>query len=489
MVPFCAILYAVNVGQKSILLIQGKERFANRQITRVNKVKKQKAVHALPTPDELRAALKKTTSSDAYQIIRALFDDNTFVETSAYVKRTFSPYAESDMDSEFEGVITGYGAIDGNLVCAFVQDASRMKGAIDANHAKKIESLYRLALTKSAPVIGVFASSGAMVQDGISSLSAYAKIMKIVTEASDEIPQIAYIYGNCIGTCAGIASCFDFVIANNDAKFYVNNPEIGGALAGNDCACYRGDHSQCLGYIRSLINYLPLSMEDTIETADDMNRRLGNIDWRGDANILLGQVCDGGQFLPLYTDTDDGVVVALSSVAGVRTGFVAVSHMKDNGKLNTSAIRKITEFLNICEAYHIPVVTLNDSQGISTEVTPLDIRDLAFAYAGLTVPAVTVICGHAIGAAYVLLGSKALGTDLVYSISDAEIGPMSAAASVAFCWNDQITTSTSREELEARWRETVSTPLQAASTGEIDDIIDVTELRAYIASALLMLSC
>ena len=181
---------------------------------------------SLPTAQQLRDSLRASESHEARKQISMLFDADTFVEIGAYTKRGFSDYLATEKTNEFEGVICGYGAIDGKLVFAFVEDAERMGGAIDERHAKKITDLYNMAISNGAPVIGVFNSNGTDIFEGTAGLAAYGRIMSSITRASGVIPQIAYVAGNCIGTCAAIASMFDIVVKNDSASLYVNSPVL-----------------------------------------------------------------------------------------------------------------------------------------------------------------------------------------------------------------------------------------------------------------------
>lgn len=438
----------------------------------------------LPTAEELREQLQATAGSPARQIISRLFDDNTFVEISAYVKRAFCRYAETDQSAEWEGVIIGYGSLRGNLVFAFVQDPSRMKGAIDARHADKICRICSLARKQSAPLIGVFASDGADVAGGVDSLAAYARIIRAVKDLRHSVPTVAYVYGNCAGCAAVAASSFDLTVCDSAAHYYVANPEIGGHEIGETSVCYRGDTDACVSFIRSLTGFIC----ETTAADDDLNRRLALSDWGGDARTLIADIADQGQWWELNANTAPVAVTALTVIGGVRCGIVGTSYSVEHGRISTLAARKIAAFVRLCEKIGVPVVNLVDSDGVDQAVDVLALGDLTDAICDLTVPTVSVLTGHANGAAFILLGSKSIGTDLVYALENCEISPLPSDAAVAFSWNDQINATVTRQELEARWRATEATPVAAASTGEVDDIIPVSELRARIASALLMLA-
>ena len=216
---------------------------------------------------ELRAALEASEGAEVKQQIACLFDENTFIELSAYTKRGYSQFVNTEKTDEFEGVICGYGAIGGKLVFAFVEDADRMGGAIDDRHAKKICDLYKLALDNGAPVIGIFNSNGIDVFEGTAGLAAYGKIMTAVTKASGVIPQIAFIAGKCIGTCAAIASLFDIIIKDKDATFYVSSPVLTNVEgAQDDTAALISDFDECVRYIKNLISFLPCNSSISLGT-------------------------------------------------------------------------------------------------------------------------------------------------------------------------------------------------------------------------------
>ena len=470
--------------------------FANRDFV-LNKYKKSN-ICPLPTAAELRATLAAGESSEVRDTLRMLFDGNTFVETAAYTKRALSDFIATERTNEFEGVITGYGAIDGKLTFVFAEDASRLGGAIDERHAKKIADLYKLALDNGAPVVGIFNSNGTDIFEGTAGLAAYGRIMSCVTEASGKIPQIALIAGKCIGTSSAIAAMFDIIIKNNTAPFYVSSPALTGAdNAQYAVVSYVGELSQCVGYVRTLVSYLPSNASVGIQSSDictdNLNRLLGNLDFAGDALTAISVIVDNGVSYEIGHDTAPVASTVFASVGGVKCGIVATSFAKDEGRITAEAARKISRFVNFCESFSLPVITLVDSYGLAIDkenenVFAPELARLAMAYASSKCPKVTVILGHAIGAAFVLLGSKSLGADIVYALDNSEIGALSAESGVAFAWDKYIDEKKSREELVAEWKMSVSSPAYAASSGEIDDIISTNELRARLCSALLMLS-
>ncbi len=452
---------------------------------------------SLPTAQDLRSSLIAGEGSEIRKHLSMLFDDNTFVETSAFTKRAFSDFIATENSNEFAGVITGYGAINGKLTFVFAEDVARMGGVIDDAHAKKICDLYKLALNNGAPVIGIFDSCGTDIFAGTGGLAAYGKILACANRARGVIPQIAYVTGKCIGTAATIAATFDIVVKGENSSLYVTSPlHTGISDAQDSIVSYSADTYSCAMYIRNLVDFLPDNSTRGInvsDTADSLNRFLGDLDFGGEALSAISSIVDNGVYHELSHDNVPSVSTVLASIGGVKCGVVATSYSCSEGKITKDGAKKISRFINFLNRFSLPIVTLVDSLGLAidkeNEMSFADeLARLASAYAGASVPKVTVIIGHAIGASFVLLGSKALGADLVYTLDNAEIGALSASSGVAFAWDKFITEENTREDYIAEWKSTVSSPANACASGEIDDIISTNELRARICSALLMLS-
>lgn len=453
----------------------------------------------LPSVEELRDALAASEGNEVRIVLDNLFDENTFVELGVYAKRSFCEYAQTSRTNEFEGLVCGYGAISGVLVYVFAQDFSRMKGAVDETHAKKICEIYRLAMKNGAPVIGIFNSAGADVYEGVSAMAAYGRMMKASAKASGVIPQIALITGKCIGTCAAFAAMFDFAVVLENAEFYVVPPAYGDG--GEDesalCAVRTPDLNGGVSAVRKLLYYLPSAAGDGVsveQPSDDIGRLLGELDFRNDARTLLSAVADNGIWTEVFAGHSFELTTAFTTIGGVNCGVLAICSAS-GGRLSAAAARKAARFVSFLDAFSMPLVTFVDSEGFSDDSTgqsvPIaaEFARLATAFALSDMPKITVIVGHAIGGAFTLLGSKALGADLAYAIDTAEIGTLSHKAAVAFAWNDRISEDTTRETLEENWLRSMSSPVAAASTGEIDDIINMDELRKRLCSGLLMLTC
>lgn len=453
----------------------------------------------LPTVQQLREALAESEKSGTRQLAEALFDEATFVELGTYTKKSFSEFAYTGKTNEFEGVICGYGAVDGRLVYLFAQDISRMGGAMDETQAEKILSLYRMALCNGAPVVGIFNSAGADIYEGVSSLAAYGKVMKAISAASGTVPQIAVVAGECTGIAAAMTSLFDFMIASDGAAFYVRSPEFGGLNEANEpiAALRAQDAVSAVKEAKCLLSCLPSNASEGIRPepcADDLNRMLGDPDFGGNLHNMLAAVADNGAYKEIYPDAAPGMLTAFCCIGGVRCGVCGNTFLDSGALLDGQEARKAARFIRFCNAFSIPLVTFVDTAGLAyckkREQTSFaaSLAALAAAYANAVIPKISVITGKAIGGAYTLLGSKSLGCDVAYALEKAEIGALSAEAAVAFAWNDRITLTKTREELENEWKTSLSSPVAAACKGEIDDIITVTEMRQRICSALLMLA-
>ena len=455
------------------------------------------------TAAEMRAALANEQASadaklakdgklSAASRMAALFDEGTFVEIGAYVGRKTTDL-DSASDDAFEPVVTGYGAIGGTLAFAFSQDFARLSGALGEMHAKKIAKIYEMAIVAEAPIIGVFDSAGAKVLEGVDALAAYGSVISCA--ASAEIPQIAIVAGPCTGHAAVIAELFDFVIAaKSTGKLYVTaaGEKTGGAedLAKNGIAALVAENdAEALGMARNLVKYF----EGDILTGDEINRLVPEVvvgeDY--DVHAVIENVFDAGSFTEFYAEKAKAMVCGLASMNGHVVAVVANNPAFKGGFICGGAADKAASFIEKCEAQDIPVVTLVDSCGVAAsaeaEAKGLagKLANLAKAYALALVPKVTVVLGRAYGAAYTVMGAKALGTDVCLALESAKISAMEPKAAVSFL--GLVDDESKHAEIADKWAETNATPVAAAKGGHIDDIISADELRMRIAAALEML--
>lgn len=440
--------------------------------------------------------------------ITALFDEGTFMESGAYVRRRASEL-DADARDAFEGVICGWGSVAGRLVYAFSQDYCRTKGAISEAHSKKIAEIYRLAIENGAPIIGIFDSAGALMPEGVRALAGYSTLMQCAAAASGVIPQIAVIPGTCAGSAAVVAGMFDFLIISDtkgsvsfNAPFVIGDSAAGKSafVAKSGLAALTGNgDGDCIAKAKLLLSYLPMNNQEgtlTVSARDDLNRLVDLSGYTSTENAedLIGAISDNGFFLELYAAYGKEIVTGLITLGGTVVGVVANQKCVNDGILTAAAARKASRMVTFCDSFHIPVVTLLNSKGpdvsIEAEASTYasELAKLAFAYSSAKTPLITVIVGEAYGAVFSLMGAKALGADIVLALESAKVGVMPASTAVAFLWNDQISEEVSRQDLEKQWDETVGSPVAAASAGEIDDIIDAAELRQRIGGAVMMLS-
>lgn len=470
----------------------------------------------VPSAEELRAMLEKEASDlgikgrlTGAMRMASIFDEGTFVEIGKYAKAAASEF--SNTANEFEGVVTGYGAIDGRLVFAFAQDFSRMKGAVGEMHAKKIAALYELAIKNSAPVIGVFDSAGAYVLEGVAALSGYGKIMNCVSKANGIIPQIAVIAGICSGSMATIASMFDFTIAcENNGEFYINPPfimnkkkngkELGSIKSASDCGLVDfavAGETEAYAKVRELLNFLPQNCADgTVYsmTGDEINRLTPEvsdiISAAGyDMKSVIASISDNGAFCERAAMYAPEMLTGFITLNSMVVGVVANAPAVNGGRITANAAKKAAKHIAFCDNFDVPVLTLVDTEGydvsVESEKAPYSdaLAELAYGFSVSDNSKVSVVLGNAYGAAYTLMCSKSLGADIAYAVDNAKISVMPTDSAVAFVKGGKVT-----DEERAEWEATMASPVLAARNGDIDDIISCDELRQRVAAAFEMLS-
>ena len=364
---------------------------------------------------------------DAKGRIERLFDAGTFSQIGTYVRRRNDQDNAAD-DYDFESVICGWGAVNGRLVYAFSQDMSRSAGSVSETHARKICELYRLAMENGAPVVGIFDSAGAYIPDGVRVMAGYGKIMKAVSAASGIIPQIAVAAGNVSGAAAVICGMFDIVIKTDDASLSVNpafNTDAKGMADMGVTAVKTADAASAVAAAREILAYLPSNnCEETPEdiSSDNANRAVTVAS--DDACEIIKAFADNGKLVELYADYAPEAVGGFVSVGGVSVGVVATNKSVNGGRLTAASVRKAARLVSLFDSFNIPTVTLVDSEGIdnsaASESSPFaaELAKLAGAYASATAPMITVITGEAYGSVYTVLGSKALGADIVYALDN-----------------------------------------------------------------------
>ena len=463
--------------------------------------------------------MSNATQSLASTRITSLLDANSFVEIGKSVTARSTDFNMTEKKAPSDGVITGYGVIDGNLVYVYSQDASVLNGTVGEMHAKKISALYDLAIKTGAPVIGLVDCAGMRLQEATDALEAFGGIYFKQTMASGMIPQITAVFGTCGGGMAVVPALTDFTfIEAKKGKMFVNSPN---ALDGNcteKCDTAAADYQsketglidaveseeEILAEIRQLVSLLPSNFEDNdsfAECTDDLNRACEDIAaCAGDTSIALSRIADNGIFFETKRDYGKDVVTGFLRVNGMTVGAVANrTEVYDaegekteefDGTLSARGARKAAGFVKFCDAFDIPVLTLTNVTGFnatvcSEKVMAKSIGELVHAFASATVPKVNVIIGKAYGTAYVAMNSKSVGADVVYAWDNAEIGMMDAsmAAKIMYPGSEASVIN----EKAAEYRELQSSVESAAARGYVDTVIAPADTRKYVIGAFEML--
>ena len=463
--------------------------------------------------------MSNATQSLAGTRITSLLDANSFVEIGKSVTARATDFNLTETKAPSDGVITGYGVIDGNLVYVYSQDASVLNGTVGEMHAKKISALYDLAMKTGAPVIGLVDCAGMRLQEATDALEAFGGIYLKQTMASGMIPQITAVFGTCGGGMAVVPALTDFTfIESKKGKMFVNSPN---ALDGNyteKCDTASAEfqsketglidavesEEEILAEIRQLIGLLPSNFEDNDsfeECTDDLNRACEDIAaCAGDTSLALSRIADNGIFFETKRDYGKDVVTGFFRVNGMTVGAVANrTEVYDaegkkaeefDGTLSARGARKAAGFVKFCDAFEIPVLTLTNVTGFnatvcSEKVMAKAVGELVHAFASATVPKVNVIIGKAYGTAYVAMNSKSVGADFVYAWENAEIGMMDAsmAAKIMYPGSEASVLN----EKAAEYRALQSNVESAAARGYVDTVIAPADTRKYVIGAFEML--
>ncbi len=463
--------------------------------------------------------MSKTAQSLASKRIASLLDENSFVEIGAAITARNTDFNMAKADTQADGVITGYGVIDGNLVYVYSQDASVLGGTIGEMHAKKISGIYDMAMKMGAPVIGLIDCAGLRLQEATDALAAFGDIYLKQALASGVIPQITAIFGTCGGGLALVPGLTDFTFMEaKNAKLFVNSPN---ALEGNraevlDTATaefqskevglvdFTGTEAEIFDQIRELVTLLPANNEDDLsyeDCTDDLNRVCADLaNCVGDTSILLSNIADDNNFVEVKAEYAKEMVTGFIRLNGQTIGCVAnrteVYDAEGNKVASCDAVltkkgaEKAAAFVNFCDAFGIPVLTLTNVKGFKADLhsergVAKAVSKLTYAFANATVAKVNVIIGAAYGSAYVAMNSKAIGADLTFAWPTAEIGTMDAKLATKIMYPEA--TAAELNEKAAEYAALQTSAASAAKRGYVDTIIEAADTRKYVIGAFEML--
>ena len=463
----------------------------------------------------------------ARERVDLLLDEGTFEELDMFVTHRITDFGMGDQKVLGDGVVTGWGRIDGRLVYVFSQDFTVFGGSLSEAHAGKIVKIMEMAMKNGAPVIGLNDSGGARIQEGVLSLGGYADVFLLNVLASGVVPQISAIMGPCAGGAVYSPAMTDFILMVKDTSYmFVTGPNVvktvthedvtfetlGGAMVHNSTSGVAhfalNSEEECLESIRRLISYMPsnnlddppfVATEDPASRMDDeLNTIVPEVPTKGyDMKRILKLVVDDGEFMEVQEHFAGNIIVGFARLGGQSVGIVAQQPIVLAGVLDIDSADKAARFVRFCDCFNIPIVTFEDVPGFLPGVRQEHggiIRHgakLLYAYCEATVPKITVITRKAYGGAYDVMNSKHVRGDINYAWPTAEIAVMGVDGAVNIIFKDQIEQSAdpeaTRRQLIAEYQQTFANPYVAASRGFIDDVIEPQQTRPKLISALQML--
>lgn len=464
----------------------------------------------------------------ARERINLLFDEGSFVELDVFVKDRCTTVDKKAVDAPSEGVITGYGLVDGRPVYAYSQDFTVMGGSLGEVHAKKICKVQDLALKMGAPIIAMNDSGGARIQEGVDALAGYGQIFYRSTIASGVIPQISAVMGPCAGGAVYSPALTDFVfMVDETSQMFVTGPqiiksatgeevtmeELGGAMTHNETsgvAHFVAENDEtCIEQIKKLLSFLPSNNLETapeVDMAMHFNEIVPELDQivpedpekKYDMKNLIRTLSDDGEFFEVQPYYAQNIITGFVRINGQSIGIVANQPSVLAGCLDINASDKAARFVRMCDCFNIPIVTLVDVPGFlpGTEQEYGGIirhgAKLLYAYAEATVLKVALIVRKAYGGAYIAMCSKDLGADMVLAWPTAEIAVMGPESAANIIFKKEIAESANpqlaRVEKVEQYKNEMCTPYRAAEKGIVDDIIEPSTTKHRIADALMMLA-
>lgn len=474
--------------------------------------------------EKQHASGKKT----ARERINMLMDPNSFVEIDAFVEARSVEFDMQKKRVPGDGVVTGYGTVNGRLIYVSCQDFTVIGGSLGEMHAKKITKVMDMAVKMGAPFISINDSGGARIEEGIDALSGFGDIFYRNTIASGVIPQISVIMGPCAGGAVYSPAITDFVfMVEKTSQMFITGPqvikavtgedvtfeELGGAAAHNSVSGVAhfqcSSEEDCFESIKKLLGFLPdnnLSDSELFDYADDLNLENSELDEiipdepnkPYDMLRVITSVVDCGDFFEVQAGFAKNIIVGFGRINGRSVGIIANQPKVNAGVLDVDSSDKAARFVRFCDSFNIPIITFTDVPGYLPGVTQEHtgiIRHgakLLYAFSEATVPKINVIVRKAYGGAYIAMNSKHLGADIVFAWPTAEIAVMGPDGAANIIFKKDIAESEDpvafRNEKIQEYRDKFSNPYVAASRGYVDDVIEPSATRIRIADALEMLS-
>ncbi|MCI6206013.1 MAG: acyl-CoA carboxylase subunit beta [Corynebacterium glucuronolyticum] len=485
--------------------------------------------------EKVHAKGKKT----ARERVEYLLDEGSFVEIDALARHRSTNFGLDANRPVTDGVITGYGTVDGRKVCVFSQDSTVFGGALGEVYGEKIVKIMDMAIKTGCPIIGINEGAGARIQEGVVSLGLYSQIFLRNTQASGVIPQISLIMGACAGGHVYSPALTDFIVmVDKTSKMFITGPaviktvtgeevtqeELGGAethMTMSGTSHYTAsDDADALDFVRDLLSYLPSNnraetprlqtpiMEGSIQdnlTEDDLALDTIIPDSTNspyDMKEVISSVVDDGEFLEIQEAYAENLIVGFARIEGRAVGIVANQPMQFAGCLDIKSAEKGARFVRTCDSFNVPIVEFVDVPGFlpgtNQEYEGIIRRGakLLYAYCEATVGKITVITRKAYGGAYCVMGGKEMGADLVYAWPTAEIAVMGASGAVGFIYRKELKKAAEdpnqdmqklMKEYEAEYDRTLVNPYVAAERGFVDAVIPPSETRGHLIEGLRLL--
>lgn len=497
-------------------------------VKKLNLLKKTRETIELGGGEKRIEKQHKSGKLTARERVNLLFDENTFVEVDAFVKHRCTNFGMEKQAAPGEGVICGYGKVDGRLVYAYAQDFTVLGGSLGEMHAKKIVKVMDLAIKMGAPVVGLNDSGGARIQEAVDALAGYGGIFFKNTVASGVIPQISAIMGPCAGGAVYSPALTDFIyMVDQTSQMFITGPqviktvtgeevsaeELGGASTHNTTSgvahFIAQDDEDCINQIKQLLSFLPSNNTEKtplVGTNDSPNvvlDKLNTIIPDGsnkayDMRNIIYEIVDEGNFYEVQSFFAKNIITGFARINGESIGIIANQPSVMAGSLDINASDKASRFIRTCDAFNIPIISLVDVPGFlpGTEQEYGGIirhgAKMLYAYSEATVPKITLITRKAYGGSYLAMCSKDLGADIVLAWPTAEVAVMGPSGAANIVFKKDIKEADDPAKMRAQkieeYTNEFATPYKAAERGYIDDVIEPEVSRIRIADALDMLA-